>query len=137
MNSTPSLLARLRRDECRAFLAGFVLLAFLFRALIPVGFMPDMQALQHHVIKITLCSMDGAKEILVDGGAKQDRNKSHPSHKKEICAFGAAPQTALLDFVPLSLPVLFAVSERLAAIQKLLFPAQSSGIHQPRAPPAL
>jgi len=80
-------------------IASLLCLTLLFKVVIPVGFMPDMEALGRGVLTITICSSVGAKEILVDQNLKEvDKSGPHNNQGKnhqDVCPFGAAPQTAL------------------------------------------
>ena len=67
------------------FLLCFVLLAKLA---LPTGFMPDLQALSHGVYKITICTGEGAKQIAVGQGQKQDHQAPQAGHDQ--CPFAGA-----------------------------------------------
>ena len=73
-------------------------LAFLLRALVPAGFMPDFGALRAGVVKITVCSAGGPKDIWLDHAGAAKADQSHRTHAKPAppCPFGAAPTAALL-----------------------------------------
>lgn len=81
-------------------LTYFLCFALFLKVVVPVGFMPDLDALQQGVFKITICSSYGAQEILVDknlkeiGKAGQHNNNGKQNH--DVCPFGAAPQAALV-----------------------------------------
>jgi hypothetical protein len=74
------------------YLAFLLCIALLFKVIVPTGFMPDMDALQHGIYKIKICTGYGAKEIFVDQNQKStDTQQNHPDHKSEkhgsLCAF--------------------------------------------------
>jgi hypothetical protein len=135
MSNSVSILSRLRRDDTRAFFACWVLFAFLLHALVPVGFMPDLKALQQGVVKIVICTAQGSGSLFVDKDGQPAHAPQHDKAKKDVCPFGAAPQTALLAFFPSYLPALFIVSESNNTLQELFLAARPLGISQPRAPP--
>lgn len=76
-------LAALRR--WRALLAHALLFAFMFRALIPVGYMPDAHALSDGKLNIVICHGDGdSTTVPFDAGPAKQSKKAHAS---EPCAF--------------------------------------------------
>jgi hypothetical protein len=113
------------------FLLCFALLAKLA---IPVGFMPDMQALAHGIYKITVCSAEGAKQIWVDHGQKQDHPAPQAGHDQ--CPFAAAhllaPPVLTFIVVPFILRALMLSPPRTERLSLL-----ATIIAWPRGPPAL
>ncbi len=83
-------------------IATLLCLTLLFKVVIPVGFMPDMDALQHGVYKITICSGYHHAEMLVDDHQKpvNDSGKNETSHKTSktittLCPFAGINSSAL------------------------------------------
>jgi len=106
------------------------LVALILRALVPAGYMPDMDGKVFHV---TICTIDGPQEIAVDG--KMQPVADHPV--KEKCAF------ALLGHSPMSfnLDVAFVITPyQISELQRLVFKDQAVRriayeVAQPRGPP--
>ena len=68
-----------------------------FKAIVPAGFMPDMDALRQGTFRMTICSAYGASKILVDSAATKiahhsghtashDMPMDHSSHEKTVIA---------------------------------------------------
>ncbi|NOT72588.1 MAG: DUF2946 domain-containing protein [Hyphomicrobium sp.] len=79
-----------------------LLLAFVGRALVPVGYMPDFSAASNGVFKVVICSAMGAKTIALDGSGKQLPDQEDVKHNQP-CAFTGMAAVALsaLDAIPL------------------------------------
>jgi len=123
------------------FIAALLCLVLLVRVVVPAGFMPDMDALQHGVFKITICSGYGHKEIMVDDHQKQvDGSGKETGHKTSktittLCPFAGITGAAL--------PVLFSALALALFWRELLFRPQSNILRSitsstawPRGPPA-
>lgn len=126
------------------FLARLLLFATVLRALAPLGFMPDLQALQEGRVEIVLCTGIGFKTITVDAAGRPvlPDGSDAPSDPGEgagaDCAFRSPAAAALLLPEVAALPApAAAYSERLrpAAAQALPPPAQGPPLGA-RAPPA-
>lgn len=114
-------------------IAAHVALAFMFlRALLPPGFMPDLQALRDGRIEITICSVDGARLVVLDRDSTpvKDKPAGHDEAGGLHCPFGlAAAQTFVLpDLSQLSLP-------RMAEAAALDRPTRQGTRPQVRGPP--
>ena len=87
-------------------------LALLFKAAVPLGFMPDMEALARGSIRIMICSAYGTMPMVMDAGDHQamqmhhgmkHSDKSHHTmpqqHDDHFCAFSSiAPLIFALVF---------------------------------------
>lgn len=71
-------------------IAHLALFLFALRALIPVGFMPDLQALASGSVEIVICTPDGLQSVRVDenGDRLPDDGKKDPVASEE-CPFHA------------------------------------------------
>jgi hypothetical protein len=84
-------------------------LTLLFKVMVPVGFMPDLGALQHGIYKIKICSSFGTQNIFVDQTQKpvdgDHQNKDHKAEKADsTCPFAGLQTTGLpLAFLLLTL----------------------------------
>jgi hypothetical protein len=113
----------------------------LFKVLVPVGFMPDMAALQHGIYKLTICTGSGAKEITVDQNQKPiDAGQKDSGHKtgksgNTFCPFAGIHGGAIpVLILALALSLLW----RQLRFKPQAFVLQSVGRVSmwPRAPPA-
>jgi hypothetical protein len=131
-----SLLAHFRLHETRKAFAWVVMLAFLVRAIIPVGFMPDMDAAAKGIFKISICSMQGARNILVDAGGQPV--KDHPAKKQAdtFCPFGGFSKLALETFAPQLTASHFAYIQKRPIAQEFFVSLPFYYSAQPRGPPA-
>ena len=91
---------RLHQEIWRS-VARVVIALFLLRAMIPVGFMPDLKALQDGRVEITLCTADGLKTVLAESpGHSKDsgQDRSSDSNKPvagDHCPFGSVATQAV------------------------------------------
>lgn len=135
-----TLFGKLRTRDMRAFLVWCALLAYSLQAFIPIGYMPDLGALQKGLIRLTICTGYGRDTIFVDktnqpgkksDDARQTRAQDH------ICPFGQAP---LADAPPPATSILdigFGLVAKIAVLQETLFDKPIRLPSQPRAPPLL
>ena len=75
-----------------SFIAYLLCLTLMFRVIVPVGYMPDLNALQHGFFKITICSAHGAKDIWIDQNQNQvdpqhQHQSNHQTGKHDVCSF--------------------------------------------------
>jgi len=76
-----------------------LMVLILMRAMIPVGFMPDLSGFGQGLFEIVICTGDGARTITAhqDGGAAPP---AHPQkrgeHSFDLCAFALAMTGALV-----------------------------------------
>jgi len=130
-----SLLQRFRQHDTRLFFAGLLLLAYVFRAFIPVGYMPDMDALRKGVFTLAICTSHGAKTILADDQgqpAKKDNSKRDPG-----CLFGWSPKVAIETPALLFTPAVFLFVETVQREADLNIVREFFSGLQARAPPAV
>lgn len=82
------------RDRSRRGLARLALVLFALRALLPVGFMPDIGLLKQGGFQIVLCTAQGPTAITVDAdGAPIDRDGGQDPADAAFakdCPFGTA-----------------------------------------------
>ena len=127
------------RPACR-FMARLTLVLFALRALVPVGFMPDLGALGHGQVQIVICTGDGTRSLLVDEAGKPLADQdSHKAHHAADCPFSMASAKAFL----LPAPVVAAGYPDVergflppARAEAVLPPAQGPPLGQ-RGPPVL
>ncbi|MGL4396181.1 MAG: DUF2946 family protein [Hyphomicrobium sp.] len=76
----------IRNRVLRVWVVRLLVLAFAFRALIPVGYMPDFSALSNGVLKVVICTANGSKTVDIDADGKlQPANPN--AHDHHPCAF--------------------------------------------------
>jgi hypothetical protein len=130
-------LSHFRRRDVRAFAAGLLLFAILFRTIIPPGYMPDLEALKQGLFKVSICTAQGEATLLVSAKDLPQGEPSGKKHQAEICPYllvGAAFLLALNTpefFTQLYLPLTHAF-QRANTIPA----AKHYGNASPRAPPA-
>lgn len=114
------------------------MLLFALRALIPVGYMPDLGGLREGQVQIVICTGTGTQVLLVDA-AGQPLDADHtPDHAGAAdCAFATASASGLA--LPAIVPVLARPAVAMAALpdtagHALLAPAQGPPLGS-RAPP--
>jgi len=90
----PRVIHRLVHRVGRA-LVCLTLLAFVARAMVPVGFMPDPDALRAGRVQVVLCQADSASAVLVLdlGGNGKSRHIHHAAAM--ACPFGMLAAQAL------------------------------------------
>ncbi|HPG89666.1 MAG TPA: hypothetical protein PLD46_08425 [Hyphomicrobium sp.] len=81
----------------RVFLARLLLLAFCLRALVPVGYMPDLRATAAGHFKVVVCSASGTKSITLDKDGIPVPDRGAP-HRDEPCAFSTLTHSAVTLF---------------------------------------
>ena len=72
----------------RRWLGHLVLFAFVARALIPVGYMPDFAAVANGVYSVVICTAYGSHPIALDANGHKLPGKPGASHHQP-CAFSA------------------------------------------------
>lgn len=78
----------------RRWVAHLLLIAFIVRALVPAGYMPDFSAAAKGVFKVVVCSAMGAKSISFDADGKPVPNQQ-ADHPDQPCAFTGMASLAL------------------------------------------
>ena len=124
-------------------IAALLALALLLKVMVPDGFMPDMNALQHGVYKITICSGYAHKEIMVDDNQKQvdgkvQKENGHKTSKTitTLCPFAGLHSSGMLVALMALALVLF-WRELLLRPQGNLLRSVALSSAWPRGPPAL
>jgi hypothetical protein len=134
--------ASLRQSPACRFAARLALLFFALRAVMPVGYMPDLGALKHGQVRIVICTGSGTQALLVDEAGQPVRDAaghSRPHAAAGDCAFGIATVQAL------ALPDAPATIARSAVIAALPIAGEGHALRPlaqgppvgPRAPPSL
>ncbi len=95
----------LTAHRCMLWLA---VVAFVCRAFMPIGYMPDTQALRNGQLLLTLCTAGGVVSFLpVD--TPDDEHAGKDVSRGDACPFGMLASHAMLaPFVPQFLPTAFA-----------------------------
>lgn len=127
-----------RAEVLRSLAARLTLALFALRALVPVGYMPDLGAARDGQVRVVLCTGYGSKSVLVDesGAPVEDQDEAKHGAAGD-CPFGAAPAAALIGAEPaaaLAIPDLKQASLAPGDASVLLPPAQGPPLGQ-RAPP--
>jgi hypothetical protein len=80
-------LSHFRRRDVRAFAAGLLLFVFLFRTIIPPGYMPDLEALKQGLFKVSICTAQGAATLLVGAKDLPQGESSGKKQQTEVCPY--------------------------------------------------
>lgn len=123
----------------RIHLPGYylALVAMLFRALLPIGWMPNIGGAPG--TPIILCSLDGPVQILLgaDGQPVKQSPDQNDAHQHDACPFAAAPHFATPVAVAVLAPPGIAATP-LASAPEQLQPASDFYTPQsPRGPPGI
>jgi hypothetical protein len=113
-------------------------LAMAMRAMIPAGFMPDMDALRHGKIEMTLCTAGGAFKTATVDFTKHAPDQPHPDHATAACVFSALNQYVLDLPAPTMQAMVAQLFAVLAPAQYGTVPARTPAFGPPlgaRAPP--
>jgi hypothetical protein len=113
---------------------------FALRALIPVGYMPDLGGLQEGQVQIVICTGTGTQALLVDAAGQPLDEDQTPDHAGAAdCFFATAAATAFV--LPATAPTLarpaFASGEPAGRDALALVPPVQGPPLGPRAPPVL
>lgn len=127
----------IRFGGLRRWVAHLLLFAFVARALVPVGYMPDFSAASKGVFKVVICSATGAKAIAIDADGKQVPVQQG-DHHDQPCAFTGMAAVALLavDVIPLAAPE-FHVSTLIPRLAVQLPPTRAGPQLGSRGPPQI
>jgi hypothetical protein len=120
-------------NSARGFIARLILILFALRAVVPVGYMPDLGALEHGQVRIVVCTGAGFKSLLVDeAGRPVDAQESGTSqHAGADCPFGTAAAKAFLA------PTLVAALALPTYEQHILLPGSGVALLPPAQGPPL
>jgi hypothetical protein len=132
----------LRRHPACRFAARLVLLLFALRAILPVGYMPDLGALKNGQVQIVICTGSGTQALLVDASGQpvNDLRGDGPRHGAAgDCPFGMAMAKAFTLPPPVPAPAqpIFAHAFPPAGSDQALLPPAQGPPLGPRAPPIL
>lgn len=88
--------ARIKSDTGRCVLTLLAII-ILLRAIVPVGFMPDLSQLANGVFEVVICSGDGLSTITVDGDGNPVAPHGSDTGPVEdgLCPFAVAAAVAL------------------------------------------
>ncbi len=124
MDMRSTLFNRRRRE----LVTSILLVALMFHALIPTGFMPASGKL----FSLTLCHGDFPVPSSPQDAGKHPGNSSHTQH----CAFGNAPVTGpAADLVQIRLTPISASEPPLLFSEPLRISVALVRVQQPRGPP--
>ena len=133
------------------FAAALLCLALLFKALVPLGYMPDTEALARGSLRIMICSAYGASPMVMETGGlhampmhhgMKHNDKTHNTMPQQnddgFCAFGSiAPLLLSLVVLLLAGSILY---RPVTAIFRPLYQSNKIIVNRAarsRAPPAL
>lgn len=77
-----------------SWLARLLVATVVLRALVPVGFMPDLSRLASGTIQLVICTGTGSKLVTLDENGKPVPAKSS-AHADQACPFAGSVLTAL------------------------------------------
>jgi len=114
-----------------------VLACFAVRALIPIGYMPDVQVGAKGILKVVICTSAGAKSIAIDAQGKPAPSDKQ-THHDQTCAFSglATVTVASADGVALPPPD-FTRSAPIVRVQDVLPPVRAGPVLGSRGPPQI
>jgi hypothetical protein len=119
----------------RHWLSQVVLFAFVCRALIPVGFMPDFTGAAKGVYRVVICTGYGPQSIDLDSNGKKIPSK-HGTSQHQPCAFSTSATVASLNLPDVNVAPLGIVAEVVATRTfEALPPARAGPAVGSRAPP--
>lgn len=130
------------KRRVRAWLGHALLFAFVVRALVPVGFMPDLAAARDGTFKIVICTSNGLAVLGVDeNGNPTDvspNNGPITKHTGDPCVFsGMTPFALGADVAALTVPLAYAAPAVSPRSGFALPPVRAGPALGSRAPPVL
>ncbi len=121
------------------WLSQLLLVAVLLRALIPVGYMPDLPAAANGLFKVVICTTDGAKTLAVDANgdlAPTEHPADEGDHRDHPCAFSGIVSIAdRTEISQVSLPAIYRVAHFSLRESGILPPVRAGPAVGSRAPP--
>ena len=131
---TAGIISALRRG--RVWLGHAFLMAFMLRALIPAGFMPEFTK-SDGSFKIVICTANGSK--VIDAGLDDNTHGGTVAkHMGDPCAMSGATALVLPDATAMvALPNLYPATVSARGSPVTLPPVRAGPAHAPRAPPTL
>jgi hypothetical protein len=123
-------MTRYFRHRCkRPLIAGALLVALLFQAMIPAGFMPATDG----SFALKICHSG-----LLTQSDTNDSNRHAGGHSHvEFCSFGALPGAGPISHLTAFLPIWQIVPQRMGELAALRPYARLERAHPARGPPAL
>ena len=89
----------MRQRGVHTWLTALLCLTLIFRVLVPVGYMPDFEAMRHGIVRITICTGYGTQVLALDkdGGKKPGHHSDGDDGKlsHQLCPFAGANGLAL------------------------------------------
>jgi hypothetical protein len=118
-----------KRMRLPAFYVALV--AMLFRALLPTGWMPNFGGAPG--TPLVLCSLDGPVRIVLgpDGKPVKPSPDQNDPHQHDVCPFAAAPHFATPVAVAVPAPLVGAVAAEILAREQ---PQSASDFYTPQSP---
>jgi len=116
--------------------AAFVALLIFMQAMIPAGFMPDLQAWGQGLIRVTICTGHGPETIIVD--QNQDSAPSHKNDnlaKNKFCPFSFAPNFTASQHAHYARALAYEFTNHVVIADKELSDLLANPAARPRAPP--
>jgi hypothetical protein len=118
------------------YIALVLAAVMLLRGLIPVGFMPDVTALQHGKIDLVVCTGFGSKTVQVDlDSLNPHTNHSAVHHAHTICPFFGLTSVVLPVLLFGALFQLRPIRQRFTYQPQRLWFSYVNHAARPRAPP--
>jgi hypothetical protein len=127
----------IRLSALRRWVVRLLLISFAFRALIPLGYMPDAGAASGGVFKVVICTASGNVLVDVDNDGLPVKNQDKVHHDTP-CAFSGLGHIGLpvVELPALPQPVLAVASYAFASMPHVP-PARAGPAHGSRAPPQI
>lgn len=119
----------------RAWLSHALLVAFLFKALIPAGFMPEFSGGDGGTFKIVICTAQGPKVVTAHEDGTPDTAAKHMGEPCALSGLAALTLPAMVATVALPGPASRVSGPLPLAVS--LPPVRAGPAHGPRAPPFL
>jgi hypothetical protein len=113
----------------RELITGLLLVSLVFRALIPVGFMPSGE----HALALQICRAG----VLTPRDSLDQQAPAHGSSHVEHCPFASAPASGPIANVATLQSVAAKALPSLGIFVALRLSSRIERAHQPRAPPRL
>jgi hypothetical protein len=131
----------LHRHPASRIAARLALLLFALRAMLPVGYMPDLGALKEGQVQIVICTGTGTQALFVDASGQPIDHESDPGEGyggAADCAFAAAMAKAVAQPPVLAVLVPLPAVGLPSSAETPALQASSEGPPLgPRAPPVL
>jgi hypothetical protein len=125
----------IRMSALRGWVVRLLLFSIALRALIPLGYMPDVSAASKGVFKVVICTSTGTLLVDLDGDGLPVKHNDQEHHDAP-CAFSGLGHIGLpvVEFLALQPLILTAAAIEFASTPHLP-PARAGPAHGSRAPP--